>query len=193
MAESQSIDSGSVESRSVEIRNWGVLAEFANPCELLEAAQALHDQGYTKFETWSPFPIHGMDDAMGLSGSKVPWIALVGGLTGLSIGVGLQWWSGAVAYPLVIGGKPLFAWEFGMPVMFELTVLLSAFGAVFGMFALNKLPKPFHPLDRVKRFKKVTDDAFFITIEVTDPKFDLDSAQRALADLGGSDVTVVKE
>lgn len=188
MGEAHSIDA-SVETT----RNWGVLAEFANPAELLEAAQALHDKGYTKFETWSPFPIHGMDDAMGLGGSKVPWIALAGGLTGVSIGAALQWWSGAVAYPLVIGGKPLFAWEFGMPVMFELTVLLSAFGAVFGMFALNKLPKPFHPLDRIKRFKKVTDDAFFITIEVTDPKFDLDGAQRVLADLGGSHVTVVKE
>lgn len=187
MAESHSIDA------SVESRNWGVLAEFANPAELLEAAQALHDKGYTKFETWSPFPIHGMDDAMGLGGSKVPWIALAGGLTGVSIGASLQWWSGSQAYPLVIGGKPLFAWEFGMPVMFELTILLSAFGAVFGMFALNKLPKPFHPLDRIKRFKKVTDDAFFITIEVSDPKFELGAAQRVLAELGGTDVTVVKE
>lgn len=176
-----------------DARNWGVLAEFKNPAELLEAAQALNDKGYTKFETWSPFPVHGMDDAMGLGGSKVPWIALCGGLTGVSIGFLLQWWSGTFAYPNVIGGKPLFAWEFGMPVMFELTVLLSAFGTVFGMFALNRMPKPFHPLDRVKRFKKVTDDGFFITIEVSDPKFDLSGAQQVLAELGGTGVTVVKE
>lgn len=176
-----------------EARNWGVVAEFENPAVLLEAAQALREKGYTKYETWSPFPIHGMDDAMGLGGSKVPWISLAGGLTGLSIGASLQWWSGTVAYPLVIGGKPLFAWEFGMPVMFELTVLLSAFGAVFGMFGLNRMPKPYHPLDKVKAFKKVTDDAFFITIEVTDPKFDLEGAQAVLAELGGTGVTVVKE
>lgn len=174
-------------------RIWGLCAEFENPARLLEAAQSLREQGYTKFETWSPFPVHGMDDAMGLSGSKVPWIALAMGLSGLTIAVLLQWWTGAVDYPLVIGGKPLFAWEFGMPVMFELTVLLSAFGTVFGMFALNKLPRPYHPLDRVERFKRVTDDAFFVTIESKDPKFSVDASRAALEKLGGSNVTLVED
>ena len=174
-------------------RNWGLIAEFPNPARLLEAAQAVRERGYSKFETWSPFPIHGMDQAMGLGGSKVGWIVLAGGLTGMATGITLQWWAGTVAYPLVLGGKPLFAWEFGMPVIFELSVLLSAFGAVFGMLGLNRLPKPFHPLDRLKRFKRVTDDAFFLTIEASDPKFNLEESRKLLESLGGQGVTVVEE
>ena len=174
-------------------KNWGVLAEFANPAELLEAAQALHSQGYRKFETWSPFPVHGMDDAMGLTGSKVPWLTLGGGLTGLSIGLLLQWWTGSVDYPLVIGGKPYFAWQYALPVTFELSILLSAFGTVFGMFALNGLPRPFHPLDRVSEFKRVTDDKFFISIEAVDPLYDEEKTQALLAELGGTNVKTVED
>ena len=173
--------------------NWGVLAEFANPAELLHAAQELSDLGYKKFETWSPFPIHGMDDAMGLSGSKVPWITLGGGLTGLSIGLLLQWWTGAVDYPMVIGGKPYFAWQYALPVTFELSILLSAFGTVFGMFALNLLPRPYHPLDKVPAFKRVTDDKFFLSIEVSDPLFDMEKTKALLSELGGVGITEVEE
>ena len=173
--------------------NWGVLAEFANPAELLHAAQKLNDLGYKKFETWSPFPIHGMDDAMGLSGSKVPWITLGGGLTGLSIGLLLQWWTGAVDYPLVIAGKPYFAWQFALPVTFELSILLSAFGTVFGMFALNFMPRPYHPLDNVPAFKRVTDDKFFLSIEVSDPLFDMEKTKALLSELGGTGITDVEE
>jgi hypothetical protein len=174
-------------------KNWGVLAEFANPAELLHAAQELHKLGYRKFETWSPFPIHGMDDAMGLTGSKVPWLTLGGGLTGLTIGLLLQWWTGAVDYPLVIGGKPYFAWQFATPVTFELSILLSAFGTVFGMFALNGLPRPYHPLDRVARFRRVTDDGFFLSVEVADPLFDMERTHNQLAHLGGAHITVVED
>ena len=174
-------------------KNWGVLAEFANPAELLHAAQKLHDLGYRKFETWSPFPIHGMDDAMGLSGSKVPWLTLGGGLTGLSIGLLLQWWTGAVDYPIVIGGKGYFDWQFAVPVTFELSILLSAFGTVFGMFALNFLPRPYHPLDQVPDFRRVTDDKFFLSIEVSDPLFDMEQTQTLLSELGGTGLTVVEE
>lgn len=178
---------------SEQKKNWGVVAEFANPAELLHAAQKLHDLGYRKFETWSPFPIHGMDDAMGLSGSKVPWITLGGGLTGLSIGLLLQWWTGAIDYPMVIGGKPYFAWQFAVPVTFELSILLSAFGTVFGMFALNMMPRPYHPLDKVPSFRRVTDDKFFLSIEVSDPLFDMEKTQELLSELGGSGLTVVEE
>lgn len=174
-------------------KNWGLIAEFANPARLLEATQKVHAAGYRKFEAYSPFPIHGMDDAMGLGGSKVPWFTLLGGLCGLTIGLTLQWWAGSVAYPLVIGGKPLFAWEFAVPVTFELSVLLASFGTVFGMFGLNKLPRPFHPLDRHARFRKVTDDRFFLAIEVADPKFDMDQSRALLESLGGTHVTVIEE
>jgi hypothetical protein len=174
-------------------KNWGVLAEFANPAKLLHAAQELHDLGYRKFETWSPFPIYGMDDAMGFNGSKVPWLTLGGGLTGLTIGLTLQWWTGAVEYPLVIGGKPYFAWQFATPVTFELSILLSAFGTVFGMFGLNLMPRPYHPLDKIPNFRRVTDDKFFITVEVNDPLFDLKATQALLEKLGGTEFTVVEE
>lgn len=174
-------------------RNWGIVAEFANPAELVHAAQKCRDAGYKKFETWSPFPVHGMDDAMGLPGSKVPWLSLGGGLTGCTIGLLLQWWTGSQDYPLVIGGKPLFAWEFALPVTFELSVLLASFGTVFGMFALNLLPRPHHPLDKVPMFKRVTDDKFFLSIEVRDPQFDLSRSKAFLEGLGGQHVTVVEE
>ncbi len=173
-------------------KTWGLLAEFPNPAKLLEAAQKTRDAGYKEFETWSPFPVHGMDEAMGIGSSKVPWIVLAGGLLGMTTAVLLQWWSGAVEYPIVIGGKDLFSWEFALPVTFELSVLFSAFGAVFGMFILNKLPKPYHPLDRVPLFRRVTDDKFFLTIETRDPKFDMDASKAFLAELGGTNITVVE-
>ena len=134
-----------------------------------------------------------MDDAMGLSGSKVPWITLGGGLTGLSIGLLLQWWTGAVDYPMVIAGKPYFAWQFALPVTFELSILLSAFGTVFGMFALNLMPRPYHPLDNVPAFKRVTDDKFFLSIEVCDPLFDMEKTKTLLSELGGVGITEVEE
>lgn len=172
--------------------HWGVLAEFPNPARLMDAAKGVREAGYTQFETWSPFPVHGMDDAMGLPLSRVPWIVLGGGLTGFTTGWLLQWWSGAIAYPLVIGGKPLFSWEFSVPVTFELSILLAAFGAVFGMFFLNGLPRPYHPLDRVKAFRRVTDDAFFLSIECADPAFDLEASRKLLEDLGGTGITLVE-
>lgn len=174
-------------------KNWGMVAEFDNPGALLEAAQKVQEAGYRKWETWSPFPIHGMDDAQGLGGSRVPWITLGGGLTGFTVGLTLQWWTGAVAYPLVIGGKPLFAWEFAVPVTFELSILLAAFGTVFGMFILNRLPRPYHPLDKLPAFRRVTDDKFFLSIEVSDPKFDVHRSKAFLEELGGRGVTLVEE
>ena len=170
---------------------WGILAEFPNPARLVDAVRGVRDEGYTKIETWSPFPIHGMDEAMGLPLSRVPWIVLVMGLCGFTTGIVLQWWSGAIAYPLVIGGKPLFAWEFAVPVTFELSILFASFGAVFGMFFLNGLPQPFHPLDRVRAFRRVTDDAFFLTIEASDPNFDAAQTKALLEKLGSTGITEV--
>ena len=176
-----------------EARVWGLVAEFDNPARILEAATGLRDAGYKRYEVWSPFPIHGMDSAMGLKRSLVPWLVLGGGLTGMTLALLLQWWTAAVAYPILIGGKPLFAFEAATPVTFELAVLLSAFGAVFGMFGLNRLPTPYHPLDNVPMFRRVTDDAFFISIETRDGKFDLHRSRELLESLGGRHVTVVGE
>ena len=171
---------------------WGVVAQFENPARLVEAIVKVREAGYSDYECWSPFPIHGLEHTMGLPGSKVPWFTLAGSLTGLSLATWLQWWTGAVSYPVNIGGKPLFAVEPSVPIMFELTILLSAFGTLFGMLILNKLPRPFHPIDRYPAFRSVTDDGFFISIETTDPKFDQEESQALLASLGGTNVALVE-
>ena len=171
---------------------WGAVAQFENPAELVDGVKSIRAAGYKSIEAYSPFPIHGMERVLGLPGSKVPWVTLCGGLTGLTIAVLLQWWTGAVDYPVIIGGKPLFAFEPSMPVMFELTVLLTCFGNLIGMFVLNGLPRHHHPLDGYEPFRKVTDDGFFLTIETADPKFDAEVCQSRLTELGGQNVAMVE-
>lgn len=172
---------------------WGAIAQFENPAELVHAVEIIREDGYTSIEAYSPFPIHGMEHVLGLAGSKVPWITLCGGLCGFTLATWLQWWTGAVDYKVVIGGKPLFAVESSVPIMFELTVLLSAFGTLAGMMILNGLPKPSHPLDGYAPFRRVTDDKFFLSIESDDPKFDAEAVQAALAQVGGTNVALVEE
>jgi len=158
-------------STNNETQLHGVLADYASPDQLLTAIREVRKRGYTKFEAYTPFPIHGIDEAMGARRSKLGWIVLCGGLIGGTIAMLLQWWTGAVAYPLTIGGKPLFAVEPSIPIAFELTVLLASFGAVFGMFALNGLPQFYHPVFNYKKWKGATDDRFLLVIEATDRKF----------------------
>src|SRR5690554_1428691 len=128
--------------RSRADKNVGLLAEFSNPGDLVEAVEAVRRAGYRQIDTFSPFPIHGMDRAMGLNPSKLGYIVIVAGLTGCALAFLMQWWMGEVDYPVNISNKPLFAVEYSVPIAFELTVLFSALGAVAGMFALNALPKP---------------------------------------------------
>ena len=167
---------------------YGLLAEFKDPASLYHAAEEVRKSGYRRYDTYSPFPIHGMNRAMGLGNSKVGYITLAGGITGLATGVLLQWWTGAVDYPLNISGKPFFAWEPSIPVIFELTVLLSAFGAVIGMLLLNGLPRPYNPLFYSSRFERATDDGFFLHIAAVDKHYDRDVTQKLLTDLGALDV-----
>ncbi|NQV15522.1 DUF3341 domain-containing protein [bacterium] len=169
----------------------GVLARFANPAELIEAAKKVREAGYKKFDCHSPFPIHGMDDAMGLKRSPLGFI--VGGmtLTGALVGMTLQYWVAAVEYPLVISGKPFFSWQAFIIITFALFVLFGAFGAVLGMFHLNRLPRLHHPVFYSDQFARVTDDAFFVSIEVEDPKFDDKQTQAFLTGIGGVDIELV--
>ena len=171
---------------------FGVMAEFATPAELLHAAHEIRGQGFTQVEAYSPFPIHGLDIALGHPGSKVPWIVLMGGLAGAGGGLLLQWWTSAVEYPIRIAGKPLFSIPAFVPVTFELGVLFSAFAALLGMLALNGLPKPFDPAFRHSRFDRVTDDRLFMSIEASDPLFDMAGAQKALASVGGTHIEVLE-
>lgn len=172
---------------------YGLLAEFDGPGSLLHAAEKLRDAGYKRFDCHSPFPIHGMDKAMGIKESQLGWIVLVCGTSGLLGGLGLQWWASTIAYPLVISGKPLFSHQAFVPITFELTILLSAFGAVFGMLALNKLPMLYHQLFNSSRFKKATDAGFFVSLESTDSNFDATQSRKFLESIGGKSVEVVEE
>lgn len=171
---------------------FGVMAEYATPGDLMRAAVGLKEKGWTSMEAYSPFPVHGIDVALGHAGSKVPWIVLGGAFAGAGGGLLLQWWTSAVSYPLWIAGKPLFSIPAFVPITFELGVLFSAFAALFGMLGLNKLPKPYDPVFKHSRFDRVTDDRFFLSIEAKDPLFDLAGAQKALADLGGTHVEVLE-
>jgi hypothetical protein len=156
------------------------LAEYSTPGEVMHAAESLRDAGYTAFDTHTPFPVHGMDAAMGLPDSRLGWIVLACGLTGVSCGWLMIWWMNGIDYPIIIGGKPPYSLPSMVPIMFELTILLSAFGAVFGMFGLNKLPRHHHPVFYSDRFAAFSNDKFFLSVEAEDPKFHLERTRELL-------------
>ena len=160
----------------------GLLAEFSDPGALHDAVVDLRKRGYSRLDTFSPFPIHGMDRAMGLPVSMLGQLVFGGGLVGLLAGTALQWWTSAVDYPINISNKPLFAIESSVPIMFELTILFSALTAVGGMLALNGLPKPYDPLFYSDRFGRATDDSFFLHIGEADAEF---ARTRTVGDLFG--------
>jgi hypothetical protein len=172
---------------------FGVVAEYASPHDLLEAVKAVRAAGFSRVDTHTPFPIHGMDKAMGLSGSKLPFFVLFGGLTGTASAVALQWWMNAFDYPFRIGGKPIFSYQAYVPIGFELTVLLSAFTTVFGMLALCMLPRPYHPLFTHDRFGRFSDDGFFLSIEANDSQWNQEKAEAALAKAGGQHITIIRD
>jgi hypothetical protein len=172
---------------------FGILAEFANTGDLMKAATKVRDAGYKKFDVYSPFPIHGMDDAMGLKPSKLGWIVLGHALVGLIGAVALMVWTSSVDYPINISGKPYINAPAFVPVTFELTVLLSAFGAVFGMFFLNNMPKHYNPLFNSDRFSRVTDDKFFICIESDDMLFEKDKTTDFLKEIGATYTETVND
>lgn len=182
---------GIYESDSEQV--YGLLAEFSDPAELMHAAEAVRERGYQHFDTHSPFPIHGMDAAMGLGNSKVGFFAFGGGLTGLATGYLLQWWTSAVDYPINVSGKPFFAVEPSVPIMFELTILFASFGAVAGMLALNGLPRPYNPLFYSDRFAKATDDGFFLHIAASDPGFDTEATAEHLRDIGALHIELIQD
>lgn len=180
-------------SKSDTGTTYGVLGEFAHPGALYHAAEGVREAGYQRFDTYSPFPIHGMDRAMGLGDSKLGFVVFVGAITGCMTGYLMQWWMGAVDYPLNISGKPFFALEPSVPIMFELTILFSALSAVGAMLVLNGLPKPYNPLFYSRRFARATDDGFFLHIEARDPKFDVADAGALLKQLGATHIEVIED
>ncbi len=174
-------------------RLYGLMIEFDSPSALVAAVKQVRDAGFRNWDVHTPFPIHGMDDAMGIRGTRLPFIILAGGVTGLGLATLMQWWMNAVDYPFLISGKPLFGLPANIPIMFELTVLFSAFATFFGMWGLNGMPKLYHPLFTSRSFRRATQDRFFIVIEACDPQFDAEKTRAFLAALGGSPVEAVNE
>jgi len=172
---------------------FGLSVEFDNVDALVAAAERVRDAKYEKWDVHSPFPVHGLDDAMGLRPTLLPYVVLVAGLAGGGGALLLQWWTNAFDYPLVISGKPLFSLPANIPVTFELTILLGAMAAFVGMLALNGLPQLYHPVFHGKRFRRATCDRFFIVIEADDPAFDEERTRSFLDSLGGTAVEEIRE
>jgi hypothetical protein len=159
---------------------WGLLAEFSSPDDLVRAAARIRDAGYTKWDAHTPFPVHGLDGAMGIRTTRLPYLVLAAGITGTASGLLMQWWMNAIDYPIIISGKPFNSLPADIPVTFELTVLLASLTAFIGMLIANALPRFHHPLFGNARFRKATTDAFFLAIEAADPRFDLAKTEQLL-------------
>jgi hypothetical protein len=172
---------------------YGLIAEFDTPAAAMHAAEKVRDAGFRKWDVFTPFPVHGMDAAMGMKNSKVGWFSFFGGATGFFSGMLMIWWMNAWDYPIVVGGKPMFSPFGAFPPSYELTILLGSFGAIFGMLFLNRLPRLHHPLLKHQRFALATHDKFFIVIETADPKYSETETRKLLEIAGGKLIQVVEE
>lgn len=170
---------------------FALVGVFDTPAALLRACEALRDVGYRRFDAHTPYPVHGMERAMGLRRSRVPWVAFVGGIAGGLLGFGLQMWTMGADYPLNLSGKPFYAFQAYVPVTFELTILLAAIGAFLSMWALNGLPLLFHPVMQHPRFPEASDDRFLLSVEAADPEFEAERTRELLAALGAKDIEEV--
>jgi hypothetical protein len=174
-------------------KTYGMLAEFETPAEALEVAKTVREAGYRRWDVHTPYPIHGLDGAMGLTNSKVGWFTFVGGTTGFTLGMLMIWWMGAVDYAIPVGGKPLFSPIFAFPVSYEMTILFGAFGTLFGMALLNRLPRHYHPLLKHPRFRNVTHDKIYVIIETADPKYSEPETRKLLETAGARHVELVED
>ena len=172
---------------------FGLIAEFPSAKALYEAAEKVRDKGYTFWDVHSPFPIHGMSKAMGIGRSSLGFIIFWGGFLGFTTAVLLEYTPSSFLFPLVVHGKPVsfFTVPPFFPIMFELTILFSAFTAFFGVFVMNRQPRFHHPLFDFEPFKRVSNDAFFLAIEAADPKFSETATREFLEEIGGEGVAVL--
>ena len=159
---------------------YGLMAEFADPEALLGATRRAFADGYRRMDAYSPFPIDGLAEALDFHKTRVPLIVLIGGIIGCVGGFYLQYWIAVIDYPINVGGRPFNSWPSFIPVTFELTILIAALFALFGLLALNRLPMPYHPVGNVERFELASRNRFFLCIEATDPKFDREATRRFL-------------
>jgi hypothetical protein len=170
---------------------YGLLAQFDDANALVAAAHRTREEGYRRMDAYSPFPIEELAEAIGFRHSRIALVVLVGGIVGALSGYFMQYYAADVSYPMNIGGRPNHSWPMFIPVTFEMTILVAALTAVFGMLALNGLPMPYHPLFNVPSFARVTRDGFFLCIEATDPHFDREATRLFLEGLGPREVNEV--
>jgi hypothetical protein len=175
-----------------EKKEIGILAEYDSPGGIFHACEQARDAGFRRFDSYTPFPVHGLDKAMGLGPSYLPWIVLFAGIAGATLAMTFMVWTSAYDYPLNIGGKPTFSIPAFIPVTFEVTILFSGLTAVFGMFFFNNMPVYHHPLFDVAKFAKATDDKFFLMIEARDKKYDRVKVMDFLNNTGAKAVVVVE-
>jgi hypothetical protein len=167
---------------------YGLVARFDTPETLYAAAEKTRDAGYTCTDAHTPFPVHGLWEALGMKRSPLPWIIFFGGVFGFFGGLYLQYWVSAVTYPLNVGGRPFVSWPSWIPVTFECTVLAASLTAIVGMLAMNKLPQPYHEIFNAPGFERASEDGFYLAIEAKDPQFEESATKTFLRELGAEEV-----
>jgi hypothetical protein len=172
---------------------WGLLAQYETPPAVYHACEKVRDAGYSKWDACTPFPMHGLDKAMGAPASKLPWIVLSVGVVGSTLMLYFVYWVAGSAFPMVVGGKPFNSLPAFVPIWYEITVLSSCVTAFVGNWILNGLPRPYHPAFASKAFERVTDDKFFIMVEAADPKFDRERTKALLASTGATQVEELED
>jgi hypothetical protein len=169
----------------------GLMAEFETAQQILDATRQAREAGYRDMDAYTPYTVEGLSAELGLPRTRVPFVVLVAGIVGASVGFFMQWYTMAVDYPFNVGGRPFNSWPVFVPIAFEVTVLVAAFGALFGMLFLNGLPRPYHPVFNVPRFERASQDRFFLCIEAIDPKFDLAETRRFLLETHPAEIMEV--
>ena len=171
---------------------WGYMAEFEHAEDVVSAARRAYEAGYRRMDAYTPFPIEGLSESLGFRDHKVPLAMLIGGLLGCLGGFFLIYYCIVIAYPMNIGGRPIWTWPMYIPVTFEVTVLVAALAGVIGMFAFNGLPQPYHPVFDHPDFDRATSDRFFLCIEARDPRFDVEGTRVFMESLGAMNVSEVE-
>lgn len=151
---------------------YGLAAEFKDQADIVLAAERAREEGYQRMDAYTPFPVHGLAEALKFEDSRVPWSIFLAGLTGAAGGYALQWWINVFAYPMNVGGRPYHSWPSFIPVTFECTILFAAFAAVLSALGLSGLPRPYHSIFNTPHFERASQYHFFLCIEADDPKFD---------------------
>jgi ActD protein len=171
---------------------YGLMAEFDAPDDLIAAVNRVYDEGYRDMNAYSPFPVHGLSEALGFRRTRLPLLVLLGGIIGCLGGFFLQYYAAVIDYPFNIGGRPLNSWPAFIPVTFECTILVAGLTAVLGMLGMNELPMPYHPVFNVPRFELASRTHFFLCIRAKDPKFDRQATRSLLESLGAHDIVEVE-